>query len=409
MAAINKLVRGTSTAGDIFNSVNGIIDVSYSAVKQRFLEALSSDSEYTYIVTGDSTRKSGELDSSDYYDPQLSKINFSLVMNSSGGQSAENWKNNIGNSTLQQAIDATPGTGSTAVLEMSLGINPPNGVASEIKQHIIDGLTEYLASKPDALIIFCSPVETGTPVNDELNEMYKTLPAEFNNSIYVSGKAATQSVHQNNDYYLDFTHPNFNGQRRLVNYIFNTAMPAECKMLMSIEDSEAVASPGNLGFTVVNGNWYVGGGDILRLDSGNTDRRATSKISVEPNFIVKLDTGGDNAAYIFADDDDNVISSGTASIHDGSDGAYRSVVVPIGASKLAYSFSNDGDAWDALNYQVDISYIVIPTVFMKQPEVNQGNLVGLPYIQNQSLDDAGSIGTSGQVKTAQGDGTWLWV
>ncbi|MFT7565829.1 MAG: hypothetical protein ACI846_000115 [Pseudoalteromonas distincta] len=407
---VNKMIPGESYNTTVLReNVNAIIDYNYTAVKQRFLDALLSNTPYTYIVSGDSTRNSGELDSSTYYDPQLKKINFNLVMNSSGGQSAKNWSQNLGNSTLQEAIDATEGTGSTTILEMSLGINQGERTAEEVKVHIINGLNNYLSVKPDVLIIFVSPNETGTPKNDDLDAMYSELPLEFENSVYISGKKATTHVHQNDDFYLDFTHLNFNGLRRLVNYIFNAALPIECKQYMSVEDTPKASAPSSLPFTVQNGNWYRGGNDILRFDSSRTDRRATTLIEVEPNFIVKLDTGGDNSSFYFADDDGNIVEAGYASYHDGASGAFRSVVVPLGASKLAYSFSNNGSEWDASGKVPVVEYLVTETAYMNQQRLNYGNLLSLPYVPNPSIDASGKLPTAGQVQQGQSDGSWLWV
>lgn len=409
MDELKKLGRVGVTPGKMVDAIDALIDLGHSALQQRFLSALKSEAPYTYIVTGDSTRKSGELDSSEYYAPQLEKINFDLFMNSSGGQSAMNWSQDNGNSTVQEAIDATSDTGATTILEMSLGINQGARTVNEVKAFIIAGLNKYLVAKPDALIIFVSPNETGTPANSLLDAMYKTLPIEFENSVYVSGKKATTEVHKNDDYYLDFTHPNFNGLRRLVNYVFSSVLPTECKCFMSITDTPIKTPSSALGFTVQNGSWYRGGGDVLRFKTDNSEHRSTTLIDVEPNFIIKLDTGGDNSSYYFADKDNLIISTGYASYHDGAGGEFRSVKAPLGAEKFAYNFATDGATWDATNKTPAIEYLVNETKYISQRELNNGNLLSLPFIPNTDIDHSGNLPTAGQTQQGQEDGTWLWA
>jgi len=412
MYLVNMVCGVNYTTELIKENINALIAQDNTPIKQRFTEALAADEKYTYIVTGDSTRSSGELDSTIYYEPQLAKINFEPYNNASGGQTALWWASNTGNSTVQEAIDNTPGTGSTTILEMSLGINKSSRTVAEVKADIIAGLTTYLTAKPDTLIIFVSPNETGTDINDEMDAMYKTLPAEFADSVYVSGKYATTDVHLNDDFYLDFTHPNFNGLRRLVNYIFSQVLPLKAAMTMTMEDQPILLPTGSLPFTVQNGNWYKGGTTetpILRFDSSKADRRATTLIDVEPNFVIKLDTGGDNSSYYFADDDNNFISSGFASYHDGADGAFRSVTVPLGATKMGYSFSNTGDDWDASGKVPVIEYLVTPLVYKTQVQVNEGLPVSLPYAMTPlSIDAQGNVPKEGEIQIGQSDGTWLW-
>jgi len=403
-----KVISGAVDDGD----VGGGTEIVTTAIKQRFLDALKSETPYTYVVTGDSTRLSGEVDSLDYYEPQLAKINFQALENSSGGQTAGNWRSNTGNSTLTEAITRTPGTGSTTILEMSLGINHSGQTVDEVKQDIVNGLNTYLASRPNTLIVFVSPNETGASDNDELDAMYKTLPLEFEDSVYVSGKAATKAVHLMDEYYLDFTHPNYNGLRRLVNYIFSNVLPEESRMLMTMEDEAKLYAPSPLTFSVQAGSWYNGGAasNILRLSTTTPERRTTTIITgLEAGYTIKLDTGGDNSSYWFADDNDIIVAKGSASYHDGVNGAYRSVVVPEGATKFAFDFAVDGVAWDASGKLPIIDYLIVDTDYLNQKDINKGNFIALPYEVSTVIDANGSLPKVGESPVGQGDGTWLWA
>ena len=410
--AVNKLVAGAkgavgnSAGADVANSVNGIINYDYTKIKQRFLDALKSEIPYTYIVTGDSTRDSVTVSSLEYYIPQLEKINFVAVNNSGSGRSAADWISNAGTPTLQDAIDATSGTGATTVLEMSLGINSESGQDEDaVKADIISGITSYLAAKPDAIILFVSPVRMTT--SWDFDTMYQEIQAQFpNNSIYTSGKKPLDAVYGNPAYYSDDTHPSLVGLKRLINSVFSNVLPVRCMSLMTLEDVE-FPTPEDTSFTpvVLEGYWRTDGGGFV----ADTTYRSLDVLNIEPNFVLKVDTGGNQAGCVLYDSEDNFIETIYASTHAGTGGAYRSFVIPPSAYKVRINFSDDGAAWDALSYPIVIDYILSDDVFVSQSELNKGNFIGLPYIPNYSLDSSGKYGSSGQIKTSQGDGNWLWI
>lgn len=364
----------TDSVGTVITSSAAILGV-YTAIEKRFIDALSSVTPYTYIVSGDSTRYNVSNDSLTYYTPQLAKINFTAINNSGSGQSASDWINNRGTSTLNQAIAATSGTGSTTILEMSLGINAePGQGTTEIKADIISGITQYLAAKPDALIVFVSPVKMTT--TRLFDQMYIEIAAQFPDSVYVSGKAATEAVYGDPDFYVDDTHPSDNGLARLINYIMEAILPAPSKLLMTLDDFGGDTGPDP--FNIVIGTGYYRYSDGLRInDEDTTNWRSIDKIAVEPNFTVKFDTGGNQALCAFFDVNGVYIKSIYATLHSGSGEAYRSTVIPANVYYLGLSFTDDGTTWDALNYNVDISYILESSANLTQDEINAGNQITL--------------------------------
>lgn len=406
---ITALEKGNplnSTGADIAEAINGIVDYDYSAVKSRFLDALESETPYTYIVTGDSTRESVTVDSLEYYTPQLAKINFTPVNNSGSGRSASDWISNTGSPTLQDAIDATAGTGATTVLEMSLGINSEDGQdEAAVKADIVSGLNTYLQAKPDAVILLVSPVRMTT--SWDFDTMYQEIHALFpENSIFISGKKPLDSVYGDPVYYSDDTHPSLVGLKRLINVIFTKALPNKCSSLMFVED-KPLPTPANTTFTtsVLEGFWRTDGGGFV----SDTSYRSLDVLDIEPNFVLKIDTGGNQAGCVLYDDQDNFLETIYASTHAGTGGAYRSFVIPPNAYKVRINFSDEGAVWDALSYPIVIDYILSEDVYVPQSRLNQGNFISLPYIANPVIDDSGKVGSVGQVKTSQGDGTWLWV
>lgn len=216
---------------------------------------MRSETPYTYIISGDSTRDSVSTPSIPYYTKQLGKINFTVFNNAFSGQSAGNWKDNVGGSTIQQAIDATSGDGSTTILEFSFGINRQNsGTPAQEKPLIIEGINAYLSAKPNAKIIFVSPCFS---TNNGMESVYNDLKDLYPEHDHVSGIEATTDVYGDTLYYADQTHPNENGSKRLTNYIFHNVLPAECAIRMTLDNEPTLENVNNNLLAVVESGFGI--------------------------------------------------------------------------------------------------------------------------------------------------------
>lgn len=408
--AINKLIAGAkgaagnSTGAEIAETVNGIILQDYSPVKQRFLEALESDTPFTYIVAGDSTRNSDNNGGIGYYSEQLSKINFTAVNNARAGWSASEWIN-ASTSNVYNAISATPGTGSTAILEMSLGINYEQGQTIEdIKQDIIEGLDIYLAEKPDAKILLVSPVKANTLYpSQDYEDMYAEL-AELYSTTWVSGLMATVGVIGDQNFYTDETHPNRNGYMRMVNYIMSRALPSKCATLMTMDNSGATQPESYTVTPVVeSGYWKLSNGAA----TASSDWRRLQEIEVEAGFVFKIDHGGNEWVFVLMDEDRNVVQKYDA--ENLPEYGVNGVVVGNNVKYIRANVSSQGEAYDALGYTVVTEYLADENGYFSQERLNAGNFVPLPTYTPNYVDAFGRKGKVGQVQTPQDDGTWLWV
>lgn len=403
--SLEKMTCGVNyTTNLLRDNVNGLIDATEGGRLQKiFKSALTSTTKYTYIVTGDSTRDSVSTPAIPYYTDQLSKLNFDIYNNAFSGQSAGDWKDNVGGSTLQQAIDNTSGTGSTTILEYSFGINRQGGVTpAQAKQNIIDGVNSYLAAKPDAIILFVSPV---CSTNNSMESIYEELKLVFPDQFFVSGLNATQDVYGNSDYYSDAVHPNINGVRRLINYIFSEVLPIEVASLMTMYNLSAFGyvSP-EIPATVEVGLYSTTTG----APTSNAAWRRLAPIAVEPNFWLNIDHGGERYNVIFMDDQGQYIDDTVTAAVSGE--TYRRVQVPSSAYEARIIVSADGANYDALNYEVKINYELSDVPYMRQQKVNEGLPIKLPIVEGSLfIDSKGLTGSAGQVATSQGDGTWLWV
>ena len=394
---MTKLKCGVSTPNDIFDSVNDLQSrPDLLSVQGRLLSGFSSETKTTYIVSGDSTRGNVDNQFIPLYQDQLNKIDSILYDNAHAGQSAENWKNNSGAATLQMAIDNTPNTGASTVMEYSYIINDSASTDEEIKGFIVDGITAYLVAKPDALVFIVTSVQTWDQAR------LKAISIDAANTLglpVIDGTAAMAEISDVgfNDYYYDATHPNYYGSNRLINYIFDRLLPSPLHSRMNITNSEAI---GTLIPTpaVEIGSWV--GSTGLPNDGATTWRRSV-RVSVDRGSSINIDHGGERIDCSQYDKDDVFISTLNIPSHDYN--------LDNKCAFIRFNITSDGVTWDALSYTVVVSYINVASPYMNQNKINIGNNIGLPFVTTDNVDDAGIIGTAGQVKTIQSDSSWLWV
>jgi len=184
----------------------------------------------TYIVAGDSTRENVYNGLMDYYYPlMLGKMGATLVDSARSGHRGELWGDNSDSPNVNEAIAATPGTGSTTVLEYSYGINDlkDGRTKAQTKAAILVGLNAYRAAKPDAQIVLVTPVTTAVAArNTELNEVYAEISTELSLPL-IDVSTDTAALYDGTgadfarDWYNDSTHPNFYLSIRVANQIFN--------------------------------------------------------------------------------------------------------------------------------------------------------------------------------------------
>ena len=151
---------------------------AYADVRRRLLIA------DTYIVTGDSTRAASYSKMIPHiYQNYFNRLGINVVDNSGNGDTAADWEGQTGSTHIGDAISATPGTGSTTILEYSLGLNDWNTDGDEVaaKAAIIGGIEDYLAAKPDAVVFLADPVRTGNATrNIRLKQIYSEISNELN-------------------------------------------------------------------------------------------------------------------------------------------------------------------------------------------------------------------------------------
>lgn len=368
----------------------------------RFLEAMNSSETYNYVIVGDSTRDRPPNDSMQYYADQLSKIGWVVTDSAQAGMSTIEWNTEVKYpSSLQACISATPNTGLNTIMEYSLGINNGATDAPAKKAEILDGINQYMAAKPDALVFLVSPV--GTIEGRQFwTDIYTEIADELN-LFMVDGSRLLNDVATDDEFMDDGTHPNKYGSRRFINGIFSQMLPPTCALAVDMIDegidgsADPVETPYETSF--INANYRTTDGTL----NNNNAYRALDLLPVTEAQELYITHGGNQHTAVFFDESMVFVGSETLSHRFGE---YYRVTAPATARFIGINVHQGFD------YNFDYTVVVrdkdMPDRFIFQKEINKNLTIALPYTINNSLDANGRKPIAGQVPTGQADGSWIW-
>ena len=423
---INRMVRGTSTAGNLFDSLNESLDViesttignqklrddidaivpsesTLTAAQILFDKQANGNIGMTYIVSGDSHRNNSYNNMIEYYNILLNQAGVTVVNNAASGQSGLDWLNNDtggGGTTLQEAIDATSGTGATTLLEYSFGVND-SGTEADMKAAIKGGIEAYLTAKPDATVVLCSPIRTGFK-NTTLINIYEEISAELNLQL-VKTFPVIEPYDNDSRFKQDEEHLSAYGSQRLLHFILSNIVSEKVRSSIKIPDLGVPTIPAtNLNVVVQPNYWSASVGTLQNEPTW----RSSEKIAVEPNYKINIEHRGDQFAVFWYDGVGDYMFSTASTIISGD---LRQVTVPSGAFQMAFNISSDGDTWDALNYTPEVDYVVEPVNYMTPEQVNVNMSPGLPRFNTLPVDGDGKTGSAGQFLIAVGAGKTKWA
>ena len=356
-----------------------------SDAAKRLLLSLSGES-INYIVSGDSTRHNSYNEMIPYYKKMLGKFGIEVINDSSSGINSTEWLNSTRPTAgLSHAVASTPNTGKSTVMEFSLGINGHDDV--------INCVSEYLNQKPDAIVVLVSPC-VNVP---ELQLLYSEMSEDMG-LMLIDGLAPLDGLLGNLDYMADSVHPNKYGSQRLVNAILSDLLPEKMRTGCWLEDEERPPPPNSV--IVVGGinNAFISTSTGASMP--HSSWRSTGIMAVEPNFNVLVDHGGNRFDCFFYDSDGAFV--------EGKSTNKGVVMVPMGCYGMAINITSNGAAWDAESHTVVVEYFVGEVKYMKQPEINKGIFIALPYAPNPNIDSFGNLPSDGKVATGVIDNKWVW-
>lgn len=275
--------------------------------------ALGENTDVQYIVVGSSSRDNIYSRSLPYYASQLDKIGVELIDNAKSGQKAYNWANNISGTTVNNAIASTSGTGSNAIMEISIALNDwQDGRGKDynktyIKDILRTGIDSYLDAKPDAKILLVTPVPSIYPlIKETYIEAYQELAIEYDFPLVHSEiPLSSRFDEKRRRLFFDSTHLNSRGTIRLTDYIFDQIMD---------EATRLQASTPYLNSGISEELWhrdYLRNGYRVSSTTGtlvaNSASTATSLIPVEYGATYKLTWRGNKDSMVYFDSNQNPI------------------------------------------------------------------------------------------------------
>ena len=424
--AINRMERGTSTAGDLFDNLNESLDViesktignqklrndidnissgesSLTPAKVLFDKQANENIGMTYIVSGDSNRDNSYNNMIEYYGTLLNQVGVTVVDNAQSGQSGLDWLNNDtggGGTTLQQAIDATPNTGATTLLEYSFGPND-SGSNAEIKAALKGGIEAYLTAKPDATVVLCSPIRTSSKYGI-LITLYEEIASELGLQL-VKPHPVIEPYDSDPAFKQDTAHLNAYGSQRLLHFILSNIVSEKVRSSIKIPDLGVPTAPAtNLNVVVQSGYWQSSDGSYSSLATW----RSSEKIDVEPNYTIQIEHRGSSTTVVWYDGSGQYVGKADSTLVSGD---VREVKVPVGAFQMVFNITGDGDAWDALGYTPEVKYVIEPVTYMTPEEVNVNMSAGLPRFNTLPVDSEGKTGSAGQFLMSVGAGKTKWL
>jgi lysophospholipase L1-like esterase len=237
------------------------------AVRESILTAT------TYVVSGDSTRDNSYNEMISYYSRMLGKAGISVVDNAASGLRGEDWANNTGSATANQAIAAIPGDGTGTVWEFSLGINDTSSEGSETPQQQLDkvqpGIDAVLAAKPNVSLFFVQPVPVAsTARNASMIAFYDLLAAHYEQHLVLLQEPMAAVYDGMDDpaarvFYEDGTHPNAAGSIRAVNFILSEVLHSSMLNTVTLDNLHWTGNTENVVETVtevISGEYWNSSG-----------------------------------------------------------------------------------------------------------------------------------------------------
>ena len=205
-----------------------------------------------YIVVGDSTRQHALNDDLIYYTNQLNKINVNFLHTARSGLKAKYWLDGTSQRvTISDTLALIPDENqSNFILEFCLGINDfgIGGTSEVVYNTIKNSINALRTARPNMKILLVSPVAHNYPgipnTSENLESIYLKIASEENLSL-VSARKALIEVQQNftapdkfnSDFYIDRIHPNSDGLKRLINYIFSEIGGSNVHQYMTVTDT----------------------------------------------------------------------------------------------------------------------------------------------------------------------------
>ncbi len=351
---------------------------------QRWHNAFEGTGSLTFILTGDSTFDNDYSESVNYWDKQLSKIGVDFVDNAQAGQRSDRWATNQDGNTVQQAIDATSGTGESTIMLFGFGINNPKTDETAFINGIISDINVYKTAKPDAQIVLFTPIDSDTRPRG----WYYKISEQTGYPI-VDVNAVMDLARPDPVLYQDVTHPTAQGTILQINATIDQLVPQDIVRNITLEEYRIEPYIGvvtNLAAGLVeNGSYGYNSG----LAENNSNARRLAPITVEPSKQLKVVHQGATTSQAFAfDSNGDFIRRISYNFQSGNN--YGLINLPENATEIRIILQiSDGASYDALNDVPIVEYVEEPIVY-SQNKINENLKLRQPLAISGSVSEGSS-------------------
>ena len=295
---VNSQIKDIANYADSTLTVKGAIDL--------FKTKLEKKEQLHFFMVGDSTRESNGAYVFNVISNTLSKYNVTCTLQAKSGLKMEHWCEINGDiqsgfPKVTQLISQIPDDGSNCFIDITGGINDTSShTGQEIANYIKIGINKILESKPNCKIWVTSPNRYFyEPGNDKLKIAYEILKKDYDcidvfNSLFKEWNDDIQAT-----YFVDNTHPNELGQRKIAYYELSKIIPISLFSENNDLDSYFIPLKGHI--DVKDANY-----ELLKQSGFRVELKPTISNSINDLYLMKNASGN---YYLYSEKSGNSISN----------------------------------------------------------------------------------------------------
>ena len=280
---VNSQIKKIANYADSTLTVKGAIDL--------FKTKLEKKEQLHFFMVGDSTRESNGAYVFNVISNTLSKYNVTCTLQAKSGLKMEHWCEINGDiqsgfPKVTQLISQIPDDGSNCFIDITGGINDTSShTGQEIANYIKIGINKILESKPNCKIWVTSPNRYFyEPGNDKLKIAYEILKKDYDcidvfNSLFKEWNDDIQAT-----YFVDNTHPNELGQRKIAYYELSKIIPISLFSENNDLDSYFIPLKGHIDIKDAN---Y----ELLKQSGFRVELKPTISNSINDLYLMKNASG----------------------------------------------------------------------------------------------------------------------
>lgn len=306
-----------------------------------------------YIAVGDSLMSGAPYAPAlqQQYKDQFGRLKIDVLFSATAGLTSQAWMDNSHGSTFARKsyleANILGDGGEDSIIEVSLGTNDINTLGSlALKEQLKKLFKTIQKIGPKSKIIGKVPPNISISKCQELQSAYRQVTEECNVFFIDGFEAMIHALPRTglNCVAYDATHPNDNGQLRLLHYVLQEVIPPSLFHLFNpIELSPLGTEPAIVNLAVLETGQY----SDLGVDQADANWRRLDVVTVSPRTLMRLKHKGTNKSVLFK------FGSTTTWIKmippmETNDPDVRLFEIPDWCTSIKVNITQDGAAYDLL-------------------------------------------------------------